>query len=143
MRVGLEHLGQSVLLLVSMTFLRSPVLAILAIMLVLPGTDISAHAPDVLIDCFPARGMQNRTILNFSKDCPGLATGNRLEKNCDRGSAISLHDSGYCGSVVGFGMDGVVLPVGIVAGAGGTDIGLVGGGGIGATFVFWSLSSGN
>src|SRR6266702_1635251 len=32
-RVGLEHFGQSVLLLVSMTFLRSPVLAIFAIMI--------------------------------------------------------------------------------------------------------------
>jgi hypothetical protein len=30
MRVGLEHLGQSVLLVVSITFLRSPVLAIFA-----------------------------------------------------------------------------------------------------------------
>jgi hypothetical protein len=48
-----------------MTFLRSPVLAILAIMLVLPGTDISAHAPDVLIDCFPV-GRQLRIILYFS-----------------------------------------------------------------------------
>src|SRR6201996_5234937 len=33
MRVGLEHLGQSVLFWVSMTFLRSPVLAIFAIVL--------------------------------------------------------------------------------------------------------------
>src|ERR1700712_2053855 len=32
-RVGLEHLGQSVLLLVSMTFLRSPVLVIFAMLL--------------------------------------------------------------------------------------------------------------
>jgi hypothetical protein len=31
--VGLEHFGQSVLLFVSITFLRSPVLAIFAIML--------------------------------------------------------------------------------------------------------------
>ena len=36
MRVGLEHFGQSVLLLVSMTFFRSPVLAIFAILLHLP-----------------------------------------------------------------------------------------------------------
>src|ERR1700679_1101610 len=34
MRVGLEHLGQSVLFCVSMTFLRSPVLAIFAIVMI-------------------------------------------------------------------------------------------------------------
>jgi hypothetical protein len=33
-------------LLVSMTFLRSPVLAIFAIMLVLPGTNVAARALD-------------------------------------------------------------------------------------------------
>jgi hypothetical protein len=53
MRVGLEHLGQSVLLLVSMTFLRSPVLAIFAIMLALPGTNVAARALDVLSNCHP------------------------------------------------------------------------------------------
>jgi hypothetical protein len=47
MRVGLEHFGQSVLLLVSITFLRSPVLAIFAIMLALPNTNVAAHALDV------------------------------------------------------------------------------------------------
>src|ERR1700677_916924 len=50
-RVALEHFGQSVLLLVSMTFLRSPVLAIFAIMLLLPGTNVSARALDVLKGC--------------------------------------------------------------------------------------------
>src|ERR1700679_597172 len=34
MRAGLEHLGQSVLFCVSMTFLRSPVLAIFAMMMI-------------------------------------------------------------------------------------------------------------
>src|SRR5271154_1857510 len=61
MRVGLEHFGQSVLLLVSMTFLRSPVLAIFAIILDLPNTNvgtniatnISAQAVDVSIGCNP------------------------------------------------------------------------------------------
>src|ERR1700744_1971497 len=37
MRVGLLHLGQSVLLLVSITFLRSAVLAILAMEILSPG----------------------------------------------------------------------------------------------------------
>jgi hypothetical protein len=40
MRVGLEHFGQSVLLLVSIAFLRSPVLAIFAILLTSPVTDL-------------------------------------------------------------------------------------------------------
>jgi hypothetical protein len=35
MRVGLAHFGQSVLLVVSITFLRSPVLAILAMVVLL------------------------------------------------------------------------------------------------------------
>jgi hypothetical protein len=42
-----------VLLLVSMTFLRSPVLAIFAIMLALPGTNVAARALDVLRNCHP------------------------------------------------------------------------------------------
>jgi hypothetical protein len=46
-----------VLLLVSMTFLRSPVLAIFAIMLVLPdtniGTNVAARALDELMVCHP------------------------------------------------------------------------------------------
>src|SRR5665213_4323272 len=40
MRVGLEHLGQSVLFWVSMTFLRSPVLAIFAIAVNLPLANV-------------------------------------------------------------------------------------------------------
>jgi hypothetical protein len=36
-----------------MTFLRSPVLAIFAIMLALPGANVSAHALDILMDCRP------------------------------------------------------------------------------------------
>src|SRR6201992_1747542 len=61
MRVGLEHFGQSVLLLVSMTFLRSPVLAIFAIMLALPGANVSAHALDILIAAFLS-DIQDRII---------------------------------------------------------------------------------
>jgi len=59
MRVGLEHFGQSVLLLVSMTFLRSPVLAIFAIMLALPGTNVTARTLDVF-ELPPSVGKQNR-----------------------------------------------------------------------------------
>src|SRR5271156_895308 len=62
MRVGLEHFGQSVLLLVSMTFLRSPVLAIFAIMLVLPGANIAARALNVLV-CHPRR--QAESIIRY------------------------------------------------------------------------------
>src|ERR1035437_6842989 len=49
-RVGLEHLGQSVLLLVSIIFLRSPVLAIFAIVLTSPVTNlvVLARASTVL-----------------------------------------------------------------------------------------------
>jgi hypothetical protein len=42
--VGLEHLGQSVLLLVSMTFARSPVLAIFAIMILPWYLDLAYRA---------------------------------------------------------------------------------------------------
>src|SRR5580704_11802386 len=48
MRVGLEHMGQSVLLLVSIAFLRSPVLAIFAMIqspvadLLFPGGALAA-----------------------------------------------------------------------------------------------------
>src|ERR1017187_4115713 len=44
MRVGLEHLGQSVLLLVSIAFLRSPVLAIFAILFPSPVADLLVFA---------------------------------------------------------------------------------------------------
>src|ERR1700753_172867 len=67
MRVGLEHFGQSVLLLVSMTFLRSPVLAIFAIMLVLPDSDLDANIATHALDfdkLSTLTGKQNRTILN-------------------------------------------------------------------------------
>ena len=74
MRVGLEHFGQSVLLLVSMTFLRSPVLAIFAIMLALPDTKFSAHALDVLMGCYPSRASRIESSGTSRKDCPGLAT---------------------------------------------------------------------
>ena len=73
MRVGLEHFGQSVLLLVSMTFLRSPVLAIFAIMLALPRTEIAAHALDVLMGCHPCEQAESNH-LELLEDCPGLAT---------------------------------------------------------------------
>src|ERR1700729_2203404 len=73
MRVGLEHLGQSVLLLVSMTFLRSPVLAIFAIMHALPNTNvtnISAYASNVSIG-FPLRASKTSSSGTSRKDCPG------------------------------------------------------------------------
>jgi len=44
MRVGFEHLGQSVDFVVSIIFLRSPVLAILAIGLVVLLVEVSLHA---------------------------------------------------------------------------------------------------
>src|SRR5271168_2641942 len=94
MRVGLEHFGQSVLLLVSMTFLRSPVLAILAIMLVLPDTEISAHARDVGSTACPAGRTESNHPELLLKIFRGSPRGNRLEKDCDRGSSISLHDNG-------------------------------------------------
>src|ERR1700710_2998307 len=73
MRVGLEHLGQSVLLLVSMTFLRSPVLAIFAIMLVLPGTNVAARALDVLMSCHPrgqAESNHPELLVRIVRDLP-------------------------------------------------------------------------
>ena len=83
MRVGLEHLGQSVLLLVSMTFLRSPVLAIFAIMLALPGTNVAARTLDVF-ELPPSGDKQIESSGTSRKDCPGLGHGgNRMEKNCD------------------------------------------------------------
>src|SRR3981189_3156683 len=83
MRVGLEHLGQSVLLLVSMTFLRSPVLAIFAIMLVLPGTNVAAPALDGFA-LLPSRASRIKSSGTSRKDCPGrVHGGNRMEKNCD------------------------------------------------------------
>src|ERR1700744_3620066 len=77
MRVGLEHFGQSVLLLVSMTFLRSPVLAIFAIMLALPNTNVtnlSAHASDVSIGPSPSRASRISSSGTSRKDCPGRTT---------------------------------------------------------------------
>src|SRR5260370_32579836 len=78
MRVGLEHLGQSVLLLVSMTFLRSPVLAIFAIMLALPGTNVAAHALDVLTGCCPcgqAESNHPELLVNIVRSWPRRASG--------------------------------------------------------------------
>src|SRR2546430_17622109 len=81
MRVGLEHLGQSVLLLVSMTFLRSPVLAIFAIMLVLPGTNVAARALDVLISYHSFRQPKSNHPELLVKIVPDLATaGNRWRR---------------------------------------------------------------
>src|SRR5271168_3821251 len=73
-RVGLEHFGQSVLLLVSMTFLRSPVLAIFAIMLALPGANVSARALDVLMGCRPCGRAEIESSGTSRKDYPGRAT---------------------------------------------------------------------
>ncbi len=83
MRVGLEHLGQSVLLLVSMTFLRSPVLAIFAIMLALPGTNIAARALDVfeLPPSGQAESNHPELLVKIVRD--SVHGGNRMEKNCD------------------------------------------------------------
>src|ERR1035437_2304671 len=66
-RVGLEHLGQSMLLLVSIIFLRSPVLAIFAIVLTSPVADlvILAHAPGLLARPFRER---NRSSHDFPRD---------------------------------------------------------------------------
>src|SRR5271170_2517704 len=102
MRVGLEHFGQSVLLLVSMTFLRSPVLAIFAIMLALPHTDIAAHALDVLIGCHRQRQAESNHLELLERLSGADHGGNRMEKNCDRGFGISLHDRSYC---KGFGAE--------------------------------------
>src|ERR1700689_1325763 len=74
MRVGLEHLGQSVLLLVSISFLRSPVLAIFAIMLALPVTNVLARALDVLFRLQPLRTSRIGSSGTSRKDWPGLAT---------------------------------------------------------------------
>src|ERR1035441_6197520 len=65
MRVGLEHLGQSVLLLVSIIFLRSPVLAIFAIVLTSPVADlvVPARAPNPAAGAHPGR----------NRDAPGAA----------------------------------------------------------------------
>jgi hypothetical protein len=62
-RVGLEHFGQSVLLLVSMTFLRSPVLAIFAIIVALPGamSRLARCTPDSAVP--ESRQNRNRTEL--------------------------------------------------------------------------------
>jgi hypothetical protein len=81
--VGLEHFGQSVLLLVSMTFLRSPVLAIFAIMLALPGANVSARALDVLMGCRPcgrAESNHPELLVKIIRDGPRRESE---EKNCD------------------------------------------------------------
>jgi hypothetical protein len=62
-----------VLLLVSITFLRSPVLAIFAIMLVLPVTNVLARALDVLIGCSPygrAESDHPELLLKIVRDLP-------------------------------------------------------------------------
>jgi len=61
-------------LLVSMTFLRSPVLAIFAIMLTLPGTNVSARALDVFDELRPLRTRRIESSGTSRKDYPGLAT---------------------------------------------------------------------
>src|SRR5882672_1181174 len=58
MRVGFEHLGQSVLLEVSMSFLRSAVLAILAIVQYSPGQGCAAGGHAV--------GIPGRKNLSFT-----------------------------------------------------------------------------
>src|ERR1035437_1084567 len=80
MRVGLEHFGQSVLLLVSIIFLRSPVLAIFAIMLTSPVADLLSFARATLNPACPLQG-RNRTSHHF----PGDET---REKN--RGEILDL-----------------------------------------------------
>src|SRR6202000_1705186 len=60
MRVGLEHFGQSVLLLVSITFLRSPVLAIFDISRS-PDPDVWAvRGKHGSIPCLPVRARHRR-----------------------------------------------------------------------------------
>src|SRR5579862_1096758 len=51
MRVGLPHLGQSVLLVVSMTFLRSAVFAILAPTAIVVSPDESNVCAALRVDC--------------------------------------------------------------------------------------------
>src|ERR1700735_667359 len=88
MRVGLEHFGQSVLLLVSMTFLGSPVLSIFAIMLALPNTNvdtnpdtnISAHDMNVLIRCQPYRQTKSNHPILLVKIVRDAPRGNRRRR---------------------------------------------------------------
>src|ERR1700733_13377848 len=86
MRVGLEHFGQSVLLLVSMTFLRSPVLAIFAIMLALPGTNVAARALDIFIATVLADAQYRRNPGTSRKDRRDWPRRRSEEKNCGCGS---------------------------------------------------------
>jgi hypothetical protein len=69
----LEHFGQSVLLLVSIIFLRSPVLAIFAIMLTSPVTDLLIFARSKLNPAHPFQA-HNRTSHHF----PGDETERRI-----------------------------------------------------------------
>jgi hypothetical protein len=69
--------------LVSMTFLRSPVLAIFAIMLALPDTNVAARTLnfDWLCPCGQAKSNHPELLVKIVR---GLVRGrNRMEKNCD------------------------------------------------------------
>jgi hypothetical protein len=66
-----------------MTFLRSPVLAIFAIMLALPGANVSARALDVLMGCRPcgrAESNHPELLVKIIRDGPRRESE---EKNCD------------------------------------------------------------
>src|SRR6185437_808520 len=102
MRVGFEHFGQSVLFCVSMTFLRSPVLAIFA-MVSLPENSKKSGVPG------NAQVRKTHFALNFSLRAEGLCRtggmdGRRrvllLYKDTRlSGAPGSSHPRGICGQL--------------------------------------------
>jgi hypothetical protein len=67
MRVGLLHLGQSVDFVVSITFLRSPVFAILAIGRVFLLLGVSLHTPAIALQAAStARSLAHRWTQNLT-----------------------------------------------------------------------------
>jgi hypothetical protein len=115
-----------------MTFLRSPVLAIFAIMLALPDTNvdtnIAAHALDVF-ELPPSWAGRIESSGTSRKDCPGL--GPRQESEWRR-TAIEALLQVYTTAAYRKGFGPALGSIGPAGPAGSVDEGAEGTGGIGA-----------
>src|SRR5277367_1859094 len=84
MRVGLLHFGQSVDFVVSITFLRSPVFAILAMgsVFLLVGLSRHARANRILIRSKTARGFNRAVVPRFAARKESIRQRQRALTRC-------------------------------------------------------------
>src|ERR1700735_1837862 len=108
MRVGLEHFGQSVLLVVSIIFLRSAVLAILAIVVLLISGSRHSKARGVLLNFAEIhlicagiceRKLEERACPDFTRPAPLIGSPNHGNRH-EGGPVISVTEPGSGASYV-------------------------------------------